>query len=585
MKKYIYMLYVVLIALATSSCDDFINVNPSAIIDEDYAFSEPEKMVTSAYAMLGDDYHNYPFNLWPYGDVRSDDAYKGGGSTGDTDYHALDIFSSMTSTKPSLSDQIWYRLYVAISRCNKALISLEDYGEAKLGAELTKERRAEVLFLRAHFYFKLLMLYKHVPWIDEKVVRNNLHEKTGNHEFTYEELMGKLIKDLEESYNTLDTYPKDKARVSKTAAACYIAKIALDLAYEQNKEHQVIGMNKDYLQKVIDYTDFVIGQANKYGYANDFGEVFMPDKRNGVESIFAVQHSLDDNTVFGRANWGNILNAPWKLFACGWDFHKPSQNLVNAFKTKDGLPMFDTFNDDIWYPVADNVSDQKCDPRLFHTVAMVGFPYKYDTEVIYTYLNNRTPNTYGYYSSLKENVPVNSPYHTYKGSWQAINQNDYVFRYADVMLMRAEALIELGKQDLALPIINKIRNRAKQSIDMYIPYAKDYCEIVEYPSFPSQEFARKALRWERRLEMAMESSRFFDLRRWGIAAETLNAFFEKEKDSKFTYTNDKGQTVTQTYVQYYKDAHFTKGVNEYMPIPNKQMNYIPNLYEQNPGYD
>lgn len=585
MKKYIYALCAAFILLATSSCDDFIDVNPSAIIDEDYAFSEPEKMVTAAYAMLGDDYHNYPFNLWPYGDVRSDDAYKGGGSTGDTDYHAVEIFSTMTASKPSLSDQIWYRLYVAVSRCNKALISLEDYGEAELGADLAKERKAEVLFLRAHFYFKLLMLYKHIPWIDENVVRNGSHEKTGNTEFTYEELMGKLIADLEVTYNTLDTYPTDKARVSKTAAACYLAKIYLDLAYVQNDEYQVTNINKDYLQKVVDYTDFVVNQGTAYGYAEDFGEVFMPDKRNGVESIFAVQHSLDDNTLYGRANWSNILNAPWKLFACGWDFHKPSQNLVNAFKTKGGLPMFDNFNDEIWYPVADNVTDQKCDPRLFHTVAIVGFPYKYDTEIIFTYLNNRTPNTYGYYSSLKENVPVNSPYHTYNGSWQAVNQNDYVFRYADVMLMRAEALIELGKYNDALPIINDIRSRAKRSIEMYIPYAKDYCDIVEYPSFPNQEFARQALRWERRLEMAMESSRFFDLRRWGIAAETLNTYFEKEKDVKFTYVNDKGETLTQAYAQYYKDAHFTKGVNEYMPIPRNQMNYIPNLYKQNRGYN
>ncbi|MCD7933431.1 MAG: RagB/SusD family nutrient uptake outer membrane protein [Tannerellaceae bacterium] len=581
MKKIIY-LFIAGFTLLTS-CDDFIETPAYGVTDEDYVMSQTEDMVVSAYAMLGDDWFTYPFNLWPYGDVISDDAYKGGGSTGDTgDYHHLKIMSSLTST-PGAMDELWYRLYCAISRCNKAIIALNIADESTYPA---KERQiGEVRFLRAHFYYKLLMLFRQIPWVDEQAAADNSMESIRNDEYSYEELFGKIIEDFEAVYNILDTYPEDANRVSKTAAAGYLAKCHLELAYPKNSEYQYTGtINKDHMQKVLDYTGFIVTNATRYGYANDFGDIFMPNLRNGSESIFAVQHSINDNTKYGRANWSNVLNAPWGLFPCGWDFHKPSQNLVNAFKTENELPMFDTFNNEMWYPEPSGSTTQKCDPRLFHTVAINGFPYKYDNNSIFTYENTRTPNTYGYYSSLKENVPPASSYFTYHGDWFACDQNDYVIRYTDVMLMRAEAFIEMDQINQALPIINDIRERAASSVNKYISYAEDFCEINKYTEFRDKAHAQQALRWERRLEMAMESSRFFDLRRWGIAAETINEYYRVEQTRSYTYTNGEGDVVTQIYGEYYKDAYFTAGKNEFMPVPYNQLNYIPGLYVQNQKY-
>ena len=128
----------------------------------------PDKMVTAAYSMLGDCWYTYPFNLWPYGDVASDDCLKGGSRSTDTGYHPMEIWSTLTST-PGEFDELWYRLYCAISRCNRALVSVAEYGESTLGAETAKQRDAEVRFLRAHFYFKLLTMYSQIPWIDEEV--------------------------------------------------------------------------------------------------------------------------------------------------------------------------------------------------------------------------------------------------------------------------------------------------------------------------------------------------------------------------------------------------------------------------------
>lgn len=565
------------ISLIAVSCSDFINVRPQGVIDDEIANSNPEGMVTAAYSMLGNCWYNYPFNLWPYGDLASDDCLKGGSGTTDTGYHDVEVWSSLTSTRGEL-DELWYRLYCAISRCNRAIISLEEYGEKELGAETAAIRMGEVKFLRGHFYFKLLTMFRQIPWIDENVVRNASHEQTRNDEFTYYELFDKVIADFKEAYDVLPETPVDGGRTHKIAAASYLAKCYLTLAWGDGYEatNGVSHINQDYMNEVVRYTDDVVN--SRFTYMADFGDLFLPEYKNNVESIFAVQTSdyEDDNTEFGRANWSNMLNGCWGMWSCGWDFHKPTQNLVNAFKTQNGLPMFDTFNDKIDYPIADVASEQKYDPRLFHTVAMPSFPYKYEAEYTMTKDNTRNPSTYGYYSSLKD-VPQRSKGETYNMPWQAFAMSDYVFRFTDVMLMRAEALVELGRLEEARTIINQIRDRASKSVAKHISYAANFCEIAQYPAnmFDTKEKARQCLQWERRLEMAMENTRYFDLRRWGIASKTLNAFFASEQNSAYE---------GQTYAQYYSDAYYTPEKNEFYPIPYNQMYYVPGLYTQNKNY-
>ena len=577
MKKIFQYILVAVSLFSVTSCDSFIEVEPEGVIDEQLAMENPDKMVTAAYSMLGDCWYTYPFNLWPYGDVASDDCLKGGSGTTDTGYHPMEIWSTLTST-PGEFDELWYRLYCAISRCNRALVSVAEYGEGKLGAETAKQRDAEVRFLRAHFYFKLLTMFRQIPWIDEEVYKNNAQEQTRNDEFTYEQLFQKIIDDFKVAYDVLPAEQQDGGRVNKIAAASYLAKCYLTLAWGDGYEatNGVSHINQDYMNKVVEYTDVV--KSSKYGYLEDFGDIFLPEYKNSKESIFAVQCSdyKDDNTTFGRANWSNMLNGCWGIWSCGWDFHKPSQNLVSAFKTKDGLPDFDNFDKTIDYPINGVPTAQKWDPRLFHTVGMPTFPYKYEESYTLTKDNSRTPNTYGYYTSLKE-VPQRSKGETYNSPWQAFDMNDYVFRYSDVMLMRAEALIETGQLAEARTIINDIRQRAKNSVAKHIQYAADQCEIALYPDtyFKDKETARKCLQWERRLELAMENGRYFDLRRWGIASKTLNAYFETEKNDVYD---------GQTYAQYLKDAHYTPGKNEFYPVPYNQLYYVPGLYSQNKGY-
>ena len=397
---------------------------------------------------------------------------------------------------------------------------------------------------------------------------------------SHDQIMQQIIDDFQFAYENLpEAAPGTTGRAHKVAAAAYLAKCYLNWAYGDGYEASTGYSHVDQakIQKVIEYTDVV--KNSPYDYLDTYGHIFLQDYANSVESIFAVQHSnrADDGTKYGRANWSNMLNGVWGIWSCGWDFHKPSQNLVNAFKTKNGLPMddFDADHNAIVINGAD--TKYKYDPRLFHTVGMPTYPYKYEEQYTLTKANSRTPNTYGYYCSMKE-VPQRSKGEDYDMPWQAFGVNDYVLRYTDVMLMRAEALIEKG--DLngeALQIINDIRSRAKRDISgtSLIGYAKDQCDISLYGSFASQDDARKALRWERRVELAMEGHRFFDLRRWGLLSSTLNKYFETEKTDEYD---------SQTYALYYKDAFFTANKNEYFPIANNQMNYVQGLYHQNKGY-
>ncbi|MBP3786669.1 MAG: RagB/SusD family nutrient uptake outer membrane protein [Prevotella sp.] len=572
MKKINLYIAALLLSVFAVSCsvDD---VKPQGKLDDATASSNPDKLVTAAYAMLGNDWYSYPFNLWPYGDMSADDCLKGGSGENDTGYHPMEIFSTLQPDRGEF-DELWYRLYLAISRCNRAL-------EAMSGAEETasiKQLKGETRFLRAHFYYKLQQMWYRVPFIKEGMSNADIEATPQS---THDEIMQLIIDDFQYAYENLaEANPGTTGRAHKVAAAAYLAKCYLNWAYGDGYEATTgyAHVDKAKIAKVLEYTKVV--KDSPYDYLDTYGHIFLQDYANSVESVFAVQHSnkADDGTTYGRANWSNMLNGVWGIWSCGWDFHKPSQNLVNAFKTRNGLPM-DNFDEDHNAIVINGAdSKYKYDPRLFHTVGMPTYPYKYEEQYTLTKANSRTPNTYGYYCSMKE-IPQRSKGEYYDNPWQAFGQNDYVLRYTDVMLMRAEALIENGDYNgEALQIINEIRSRAKKDISgtSLIKYAKDQCDISLYGNFASQDDARKALRWERRVELAMEGHRFFDLRRWGLLSTTLNKYFETEVTDEYD---------GQTYALYYKDAFFTKEKNEYFPIASNQMNYVQGLYKQNKGYN
>lgn len=560
-KKYLSLLAACSFLFA--GCSDFLDMNPNGILDEESVsgVEQLDKLVISAYSMLGNDHYDIPFNLWPYGNVRSDDAYKGGRDESDIqDFHFYETSSNITANFGE-PDGLWYNCYIAISRANNALRSLNNVSE--LDFPNKKIRIGECRFIRGHFYFLLKVLFKSIPYIDETVAIED-YGTISNIALSNDELWQKIADDFKAAYDNLpESQGTDVGRANKYSAAAYLAKTYLYKAYRQDEKHNVTEINAEDLKQVLTFSNEVM--SSDYGLEDDFAYNFLPGSyENGKESLFAIQHSTDDGTLYGRLNFSDALNVPMK-FSGSCDFQKPSQNLVNAYKTVNGLPEFSDYNKADY-----NANTDKVDPRLYHTVALPGVPYKYDKKNIFDESWTRNKAVYGLYSSLKENVALNDPSSVLIDPFRANTKNKIVIRYADVVLMRAEALIELDREKEALPLINEIRERAKKSTGLI-----DYAENVDIALYVdnvncnwTKPYAREALRWERRLELAMESQRFFDLVRWGIADSVINTFYKEEAPKR----------------TYYEDAHFEKNRAEYVPIPQQQINFSKQVYKQNYGY-
>lgn len=560
-KKYLSLLAACSFLFA--GCSDFLDMNPNGILDEDSVsgVEQLDKLVISAYSMLGNDHYDIPFNLWPYGNVRSDDAYKGGRDESDIqDFHFYETSSNITANFGE-PDGLWYNCYIAISRANNALRSLNNVSEQDFPNK--KIRIGECRFIRGHFYFLLKVLFKSIPYIDETVAIED-YGTISNIALSNDELWQKIADDFKAAYDNLpESQGTDVGRANKYSAAAYLAKTYLYKAYRQDEKHNVTEINAEDLKQVLTFSNEVM--SSDYGLEDDFAYNFLPGSyENGKESLFAIQHSTDDGTLYGRLNFSDALNVPMK-FSGSCDFQKPSQNLVNAYKTVNGLPEFSDYNKADY-----NANTDKVDPRLYHTVALPGVPYKYDKKNIFDESWTRNKAVYGLYSSLKENVALNDPSSVLIDPFRANTKNKIVIRYADVVLMRAEALIELDREKEALPLINEIRERAKKSTGLI-----DYAENVDIALYVdnvncnwTKPYAREALRWERRLELAMESQRFFDLVRWGIADSVINTFYKEEAPKR----------------TYYEDAHFEKNRAEYVPIPQQQINFSKQVYKQNYGY-
>lgn len=574
--KPIYKCFLAFMAVASlSSCDSFLEEQiPQGTLSDEQVKNPTyvDNMVTSAYAVFttAEDI-NSSFSMWNY-DVRSDDAYKGGSSTNDGDvFHQIEVGQGILPTNWNLND-MWVRIYNALSRVNTAIAVVESCDESY---SLKGERLAEMKFLRAYAHFMAKRLYKNIPFVMRTDLTYDEYNTLSNHEYTNDEGWALIARDLEEAYAVLPVKQADKGRPTKAACAAFLAKVYLYKAYRQDdaSSNQVTSVDADDLKKVIQYTDPAIYAAGGYGLEKDIHNNFRPEDQyeNGCESLWAIQYSRNDGSTYGNLNWSYGLITPNipDVTDGGCDFYKPSQNLVNAFRTDaDGLPLIDTFNQKNYDKATDNA-----DPRLFLTVGMTGLPYMFNKDFIMDQSSawSRSGGLYGYNVTLKQNVdPALIGSYLIRGSFWASPMNRIVFRYADVILERAEAEAQLGNASEAVRLVNEIRTRAAGSTQMIADYpnrygVKLYCK--NYTGSYSKDEALRIVKMERRLELAMESERFFDLVRWGEASKVLNDYFAAEKER----------------VTFLSDAVFTANKNEYLPIPHSQISSSNGHYTQNIG--
>lgn len=580
------MIVAVACAATLAGCsDDFLENKPQGSLSDGVMTSTEaiDLLVNSAYAGLtgftneqGDPWVR-PTSNWSFGEVRADNAYKGGGGEGDLwDIHAMETFQ-VQSNNGNL-DGKWFNLYSQISRCNAALRVLEkaDADEVKVKAS----RIAEMKVLRAHFYFELVRLFNRVPYMDENMPESD-YVDVPNDEFTRSQHLARIADELLQAASALPERQAEAGRINRNIAYAYAAKVKLYQAYEQDPAtNAVTGVNQALMREVVELIDKVQG----YDLLPDFQDLDLVANENGVESVWAIQYSMNDGSGdAGRVNWSNLLNSPGGNSPYHGDgFFLPSQDLINAYQTdRDGLPVFDyqsrpdyatvTFVDDEHQTLSN--TEPTVDPRLDFVTGRPTITYKtYRATPCQSWVRDR--GVYGHNCAKRFWVSPESP-DMYQGwPWGASQLNWQIIRYADLLLYKAEALIELGGDGLeqARQLINRVRKRAADS-----RYVKDFNDptrdaanykIGLYPADGwTQDYARRALRTEMRLEKALEGERYFDLVRWGIAKEVMTAYFEAEKDTRI----------------YYRTATFDDG-EEYFPIPVAQYNFSLGRYKQNPGY-
>ena len=579
-----YILASLCVAMTTGCTDNFLDNAPQGSLS-DGVMNSPEAidlLVNAAYASLygmtneqGDPCMR-PTTNWSYGEVRADNAYKGGGGEGDVwDVHAMETFQ-LQSNNGNL-DGKWFNLYSLISRCNSALRVLKaaDPNEYK-----DRDMRiAEIKVIRAHHYFELVRLFNKVPYIDEDL-KVSEYVDVPNDQFTRKEHLARIAADLLDAADQLPDRQTEVGRINRNIALAYAAKVKLYEAYEQDEEtHAVTNVNKQLLREVVELIDQVKG----YDLLTDFQQLDMIDYENGSESVFAVQYSMNDGSSDGgRINWSNLLNSPGGNSPYHGDgFFLPSQDLINAYQTdENGLPVFD-YQSRPDYGVVEfidethqNLSNTEptVDPRLDFVVGRPTITYKtYRETPCQSWVRDR--GVYGHNCAKRFWISPESPDMIQGWPWGASELNWQIIRYADLLLYKAEALIELGEDlETARQLINRVRQRAQNS-----EYVKDFNDPTKdaanykiglYPAEGwTQDYARQALRTEMRLEKALEGERFFDLVRWGIAQDVMTRYFEAEKDQRV----------------YYQVAKFDAG-EEYFPIPVAQYNFSLGRYTQNPGY-
>jgi len=568
MKKIIITSFIASGLLIFSSCKKALDYTPPGVLSSTDLTSPSavEGLVTAAYAAIGNgDMVGPIYSNWAFGSVHSDDAYKGGGGTGDVgDVDALEHYNLVTPNMDWFVTRTWQNLFKSIARANVALRAVNGLSETTY--PLKKVRTAELRFLRAHSYFTMKLLYKNIPIFDETLSNNDVLKVSNT--LSNEDAWNKIAADFQYAIDNLPAAQTEIGRANKLAAQAYLAKLRLYQAYTQDATHHVTGISQARLQEVVNLTQAVIS-SGKYALSADIADNFLAETENGPESVFAIQFTINDGTTSGRMSFEDGLNYPHgapQYGCCG--FHAPSQNLVNAHTTDvNGLPNFTTFNNSIA-----NLATATVDVRLDHTVGIDGHPYKYDNTKPFSNSWVRDAGVYGNFHSMRYQQLATSPSYFKLGPFMGTAHNYDIIRYDDVLLMQAEAYIELGQQASALPLINQIRTRAAASTGRLKKadgsFASNY-NVKNYPAAGwTQAYARTALQWERRLEFATEGARFFDLVRWGIAEPTLNAYIAIEKTRR----------------TFLATAKFTAGRDEYLPIPQSEITFTNGLYKQNPGY-
>ncbi|WP_209399646.1 RagB/SusD family nutrient uptake outer membrane protein [Pseudozobellia sp. WGM2] len=567
-RKIIYSITLTCMLLVACS-DDFTEITPTGALSDEALQNATgvDLKLTAAYSVLdgerinaqGEAVSRGGDNWWT--DVVSDDAHRGSTDGDNTELFQIETFDWQTGNSWFLGR--WSALYAGINRCNAVIELINQIPEGDFTQQL-----GEAQFLRGYYNFDLQKHYGNIPFISV--------ENFSNQEFNQPN-PGPIWVEIEADFLAAIENIGEETSVGRSNK--WVAKAFLAKAYlYQEKWDQALPLFQDVIEN------------GPYSLNAEYLDNFRLAGENASESMFAIQFASDSGQSY-NGNGTGTLNFPGggPLGTC-CGFYQPTQDLVNAFQTDgSGLPLLDTFyQSDVASDYGINSSEEfvphtgPLDPRLDYTVSRRGIDYNgFGPNPGKEWIRATFQDISGPYLP-KKNVYQADEVDAQRGTggwgsdWSGINYN--IMRFADVLLMAAEAAVEKSSPDLALAMeyVNRVRNRAKN-----MTYVKDTeseadepaanYQIEPYVSFPNQDFARKAVRFERRLEFGMEGHRLFDLRRWDVAQETLSAYIPREAE-------DINQADYGSKFKTYEDKH------DLFPIPINAIDQSGGILDQNPGY-
>ncbi len=545
-----------------SGCsDEYLTRDPQGSFSEsDVATADGvEGLLIGAYTMVpggglqGQTWHN-DIHSWVF-NIASDDALKGTDAGDQPEQSFIEAYD-FQSFNIHIRDK-WRGLYKGVAATNIVLTTLAEV------EDISDERRAQVTaearFLRGLFHMEARKMWRMPTYISDEAFSLNDLEST---KIPNDREIWPLIEaDFAAAAAVLPATQGDVGRPTSWAAKAFLGKAKIYQGFDTNGSANLAKMGE---AKVI-FDDII--DNGPFQLMDKFGDNFLVATRNNTESIFEVQYAISSASG-DAANRGIGLAHPYTdpWGCCG--FYQASQNIVNAYKTENGLPLLDNFNDSNVPSTVDPTTTLPTytgtlDPRLDHSVGRPGILYKgfkiYQTDFV------RDLSYAGPYFSMKH---VAEPEAFGQGGWGNLSANNYrIMRLDMIYLWLAEAEVELGDLERARELVNVIRTRAANP-DGFVPLAtqgtdrNDFTivdgtpaanyDIATYDTaWTNPAVARDAVRFETRLEFALEGHRFFDLQRWGIAAEILNAYIASESQQRI----------------YLQGRSFVAGKNEFFPIP------------------
>ncbi len=528
----------VTLSLGFTGCKDYLTeIEPGTTLLQDYYTSTDAAVqnVTGCYVPLMWEYNHTYCPEWFIGDVASDDALKGGGSTTDMS-DAYDIENWRTTDQNTMLLDFYRAQYQGIGRCNLA-IEYIDQMEIGIDADFTPQMKARLLgelhYLRAYYYFRLVRVFAGVP-MPLKVLRSS--DEWGMPRASVDAVFTQIIADLEIANQGLwlkSQYAEaDMGRATKGAAQAMLMKVNLYMASPYWQTYSLSKSAADCFKDARAWGDSII-LSGEYDLCPNYEDNFTLAGENGIESVFEIQYAevawgdYGEGFGFTAGSFTQILTRSRNSeVGGGWGFNHPTQNLYNEFEA----------------------GDPRREVAILVPSTAVIPSYQAQSDESYAG-NNMLNNKYGMYRDPSD---VGGGY----GKWSLHASrgplNNRQIRYADVLLMYAEACLGAGDAGTAKTYIDKVRDRVGLAP---VPAADD-----------------AALRHERRCELAMEGHRWFDLVRWqGVAGTGLKAHMDAYKATE--------TAEAQSYMQ-----EFVAGKHEIFPIPQEEMQLNPTAMEQNPKY-